>query len=235
MKSMSKESEIAIRKEKAKNLRYKRAILPGMNLFDIRSWAYDAMNDCYEYSYTEANNYEELVNALDGDTEEAQAYLLAFASLEADLSRFMDDLENEWVPECFDDMIVGICGEYDSPMAGYDAFEGDYFGLQTSWEKGGAIEVTKERLKKLKKDELIEAAGQCIRIALSYMALKHRADDLQAAAEIVRGMNNGLLRDVQAVNQMYEEWATAGWRTKNEKESALDRILGELPQEVWVR
>lgn len=232
---MNKVLDIAIRKEKAKGLRYKRAILPGMNLSDIRSWAYDAMNDCYEYSFAESNNYEELVNVLDGDVEEAQAYLLAFASLEADLSRFTDDLENEWVPECFDDMIVGICGEYDSQMDGYDAFDGDYFGLQTSWEKECAIEVTKERLKKLKKDELIEAAGQCIRIALSYMALKHRADDLQAAAEIVRGMNNGLLRDVQAVNKIYEEWSTADWKTKNEKESAFDRILSELPQEVWIR
>lgn len=232
---MSKELEIAIRKEKAKGIRYKKPILPEMNLNDIRSWAYDAMSDCYEYSYADMNNYDELVNVLDGDTDEAQAYLLAFSSLESDLSRFMDDLDNEWVPACFDDMMVGICGEYDSPMAGYDEFEGDYFGLGESWERECALTETKERLKKLKKDELIEAAGRCIRIALSYMALRHRADDLQAAAEIVRGMNNGLLRDVQAVNQMYEALSSAGWRTKNELEAAFDRLVNELPQEVWIR
>ena len=68
-----------------------------------------------------------------------------------------------------------------------------------------------------------------------YKVVLELTPDHQAAAEIVRGLNNGLLRDVQAVNQMYEEWATAGWRTKNAKESAFDRILGELPQEVWIR
>lgn len=232
---MGKEFELQIRKEKAKGLRYKRAILPGMNLSDINSWAYDAMNDCYEYAYADTNNYEELVNALDGDTEEAQAYQLAFASLESDLNRFTDDLQNEWVPECFDDMIVGLCGGYDAQISGYDDFEGDYFGLTESWEKKAAIEETKMRLKRMKKEELIEAAGQSIRIALSYMALKNRAEDLKAAAEIVRGMNNGLMRDVQAVNQMYEEWACADWETKDKSRAKLDRLTSELPQEVWVR
>ncbi|MGN0989989.1 MAG: hypothetical protein ACI4O4_00885 [Candidatus Ventricola sp.] len=232
---MNRELEIQIRKEKAKKLRYKRAILRDMNLYAIKDWAYEASNACYEYAYADMNNYEELVNSLDGDTEEASAYQLAFSSLESDLGRFMEDLDEKWVPECFDDFILGICGDYDSQMVGYDEFEGDYFGLREPWERECALNETKERLTKIKKSDLIEAAGQCIRIALSYMALKHRMDDLEAAAEIVRGLNNGLLRDVQAVNRMYEEWSGADWRMKDEKEKAFSRILAELPQEVWVR
>ena len=232
---MSKEVEMQIRKEKAKKLRYKRAILRDMNLYAIKDWAYEASSECYEYAYADMNNYEELVNTFDGDTDEASAYQLAFSSLENDISGFMDDLEGKWVPECFDDMILGICGEYDSPMVGYDDFEGDYFGLGEMWERECALSEANARLMKMKKTELIEAAGQVIRIALSYMALRHRADDLETAAEIVRGMNNGLIRDVQAVNKMYEEWADAEWRTKEEKEAALDRAVLALTEEAWVR
>ena len=77
----NRELETEIRKAKAKKLRYKRAILRDMNLYTIKDWAYEASNDCYEYAYADMNNYEELVNALDGDTDEAQAYLLSFSSL----------------------------------------------------------------------------------------------------------------------------------------------------------
>lgn len=159
---MNKELEIEIRKAKAKKLRYKRAILRDMNLYTIKDWAYEASNECYEYAYADMNNYEELVNALDGDTEEASAYQLAFSLLESDLSRFMDDLEEKWVPECFDDMILGICGDYEAEMVGYDDFEGDYFGLREPWERECALEETKERLTKMKKPDLIEAAGHSI-------------------------------------------------------------------------
>ena len=232
---MSKELEIQIRKEKARKLRYKHAILPGMNIEDIRSWAYDAREACSEYEYADTNNYEELVDKLDGDEEEALSYRDAFVTLTADLDQLLNNLDQEWVPDCFDDMMVGISGGYDAPMCGFDAFEGDYFGLEVSWEKKAAMDEAKERLKRMKKDDLIDAAGRCIRVALSYMALSHRVDDLQAAAEIVRGLNNGLLRDVQAVDKAYTELIEADFMNQYDRERKFDKLVGNLPQDVWVR
>lgn len=69
---------------KAKQLRYKRPIARDLNLDQIRSEMWDMMSVCEDIHWYD-NDEESLVNALDGDEDEAYEFKMAFSDLEAEL------------------------------------------------------------------------------------------------------------------------------------------------------
>lgn len=231
---MSKEVAAMLRKEKARRLRNKKPVIPRLCLREVREWLDEAMTAAGEYTYADEETHDELVNALDGDEEEAHAYRMAFAGLSADCEQFYNDLEVEWVPKCFDDMLVAIASATED-VGWYDEDARDYYGLNDGWETESAILEARDRLKRLTKDELIDAARQCMRIALNFVAMQSRLDDLQAAAEIVRGLNGGLMRDVQTIEHLYEDMQSDDWKKQDEARRRFDQAVELLPPEIWVR
>lgn len=222
---------------KAKNLRYKKPMVKDLNLDKIAEGLYDIMNECEDVRwYTDSESGEDsLLNALDGDEDEAYEFKMAFADLCAECDRMYGDLQEEWIPECFDIFFVTAgAGESFGGLLGWDSFEGDYFGIDgtDSW----AEDEAKKKLKQMTKDELIAAIRQCFKVYQAYIGLRSRYDSLKAAIDILRDKNTGVLQAVKEIEKLYEE------ASKEQGETAkysvawkeFERYTNALPQEAWI-
>lgn len=225
---------------KAKQLRYKKPIVRNLNLETIRQELWDIQEECENVRWYCDTDKETLINALDGDEDEAYEFKMMFADLCAECERMSDDLSEEWVPECFDRFFVAVgAGEDFGGILGYDAYEQDYFGL--SCEEAWAEDESKKVLKRMTKDEIIAASRQCFRVYQSFIGLRHRYDCLKAAMDILRDQDTGYLQMVKQIEDVYEkaDKETEGFRwIFTGKRSALielDRLIENMPQEAWIQ
>lgn len=172
---------------KAKQMRYKKPIVKDLNLDFIREDLWDIQEECENIRwYTDSEDgTDSLINALDGDEDEAYEFKMAFADLCAECDRMSEDLNEEWVPECFDIFFVAVgAGESYGGILGWDSFEQDYFDI--SCTDSFAEDEAKKKLKQMTKDNLIAAARQCFKIYHAYIGLRNRYDSLKAAIDILR-------------------------------------------------
>ena len=93
---------------KARNMRYKKPIVKDLNLDMIINDLYEIQEECEEIRwYTDSDDgTDSLINALEGDEDEAYEFKMAFADLCAECERMSEDLREEWIPECFDLLFV---------------------------------------------------------------------------------------------------------------------------------
>lgn len=223
------------KREKARNLRYRKPIVRDLNLEHITEALWEIQEACGEIRwFVDSDDGEDtLISALTGDEEEAWEFKQAFAMLEAEANEMADDLEEEWVPECFDAFFCAIGGaDVGGGMLGFDEFEGDYFGL-SGYETRLAEDLTSERVQRMTKKDLLDAAGQCFRVAMSYQGLQSRYDNLKAAIDILRGENKSLLQMVKDIEKAYEKAEEADFYGYDENEE-LNRLLEALPDRAWV-
>lgn len=225
------------KRQKAKQLRYKKPIVKALNLESIYQELWDIQEQCEDVHWYFDTDDETLINALDGDEDEAYEFKMMFADLCAECEKMLEDLRAEWVPKCFDKFFVavGAGGDYGG-LLGYDSYEQDYFGL--SCTEAFAEDESKKALKHLTKDNLIAASRQCFRIYQSFIALRHRYDCLKTAMDILRDENTGYLQMIKQIDEMYEkaDEESDGFCYKWCKSvRELDRILGNLPQEAWIQ
>lgn len=222
---------------KAKQLRYKKPIVRELNLEVIQQELWDIQEECENVRwYTDSEDGgDSLINALDGDEDEAYEFKMAFADLCAECERMFEDLQEEWVPDCFDRFFVAVgAGENYGGLLGHDSYEQDYFGL--SCEEAWAEDESKKVLKRMTKDELIAASRQCFRIYQAYLGLRNRYDNLKSAIDILRDQNTGHLQAVKEIENLYEAASKSEWsRNKWSKESReWKRYTDALPQEAWL-
>ncbi|MGI6068921.1 MAG: hypothetical protein ACOYBE_00645 [Blautia sp.] len=222
---------------KAKQLRYKKPIVKNLNLDKINEDLWDIQEECENIRwYTDSEDgTDSLINAFDGDEDEAYEFKMAFGDLCAECDQMRTDLKAEWVPECFDIFFV-VAGAGDSygGLLGYDAYEQDYFGI--SCTDAWAEDEAKEKLKRMTKDELIAAVRQCFKVYQAYIGLRNRYDSLKAAIDILRDTNTGILQVVKEIEKLYEA-VSADVYTRDEysKESRDWKWYTDmLPQEVWI-
>lgn len=224
---------------KAKQLRYKKPIVKDLNLRTIQQELWDIQEACEDVRWYSDTDEDTLINALDGDEEEAYEFKMMFADLCAECELMRDDLEEEWIPDCFDRFFVAAgAGESFGGLLGYDSYEQDYFGL--SCEEAWAEDESKKVLKRMTKDELIAASRQCFRVYRSFIALRNRYDCLKASKDILRDQNTGYLQMVKQIEDVYEkaDKETEGFRWTSGRSPALDelnRILENMPQEAWIQ
>ena len=229
---MSVKSEIAerLRREKAKNLRYKKAISADLNLETITSSLWEMQEAASNIRWWCTDGDETMLDELIGDEEESFELKMAFSTLDADCYQMIEDLDNQWIPECFDDFFAGIA---QGKMTGYDSYEGDYFGLDDGYETELAQREARERLKRYTKDQLIDAYRACFRVAVNYMAIRSRYDGLKSYIDILNGQNTGFLATVKRIEELYEKVAngSASWDDRKE----FDSLIGDMPDEVWIQ
>ena len=96
------------KRRKAKQLRYKKPIVKNFNLESITQELLDIQEQCEDVHWYFDSDDDSLINALDGDEDEAYEFRMMFADLCAECEQMREDLEEEWVPECFDRFFVGI-------------------------------------------------------------------------------------------------------------------------------
>lgn len=223
---------------KAKQLRYKKPIVKNLNLDFIQQDLWDIQEACEEvHWFTDSDDGEDtLINALNGDEDEAYEFKMEFADLCAECERMFEDLKEEWVPECFDIFFVSAgAGESYGGLLGFDEYEGDYFGIgcSDSW----AEDETKKKLKQMTKDELIASTRQCFKVFQAYIGLRNRYDSLKAAIDILRDQNTGHIQTVKEIERLYKEASKQQDRfaeySKEWKE--FEKYTDALPQEAWIQ
>ena len=228
------------KREKAKKLRYKKPIARGLNLMTIKGKLYDIQEECEEVHWFWDTDEETLINALDGNEDEAYEFKMMFSDLCGEIENMLCDMNEEWVPKCFDIFFVaaGAGDEYGGLM-GYDAYEQDYFRLN-SYDILDAEDESSKTLKRLTKDELIAASRQCFRIFQSYISLTYRYDCLKATMDILKDKNTGYLEQTKRLNDLYDivDEKTDGfkylWNAQKELK-ILEDIFNSMPQEAWIQ
>ena len=222
------------RREKARQLRYRKPIVKDLNLMSIQEKLCDIQEECENVHWYFDTDDDTLINALDGNEDEAYEFRMMFGDLCAECDQMREDLEEKWIPDCFDQFFVVIgAGDSYGGILGYDAYEQDYFGL--SCTETLAEDESRKALKRLTKDDLIDAARQCFRVYQSFMALSHRYDCMKAALDILRDENTGYLQMVKRIEELYEEAAAQNFDPWEPHVREFDRFLSMLPQEAWVQ
>lgn len=224
-----------LKQQKAKQLRYKKPIAREMNLDYIRESVWDMgelISDVQWFVEDEAN----LVNALCGDEDEAWEFKMAFSDLAAEVEEFEADLENEYIPDCFDDLFPAVGAEYFGGFLGFDSYEHDYFGLEP-YEYKWSQEESEKRICRMTKKEILEAVGACLKVYTAFMSLKYRYDCLEASLKILQEKNLEGLKLVRAIEEQYDiaEEASDRFQYLHHAEVyKLDKMLEAIPQEYWL-
>ena len=224
------------RRIKAMNLRYKKPIAKGLNLDDIRNSLWDISEACGDVQYYIDSDDETLLNALDGDEDDAYEFKMMFSTLSAECEQMRYDLDNEYIPEYFDLFFTAI--NKGGEMLGYDTYEHDYYGL-SSFESGLANEEASKKIKALTKDKMIETMQYCFGVYQAYIGLTYRYDCIKSAMDILRSENTSYLKTIKEIEELYEkaDGETEGfkycWNGSTLKK--LDRLLENVPQEAWIQ
>lgn len=221
---------------KARNLRYKKPIAKDLNLESIQEALWDISEACYDVQYYVDCDDGSLLNALDGDEDDAYEFKMMFSDLVAECDQMREDLENEYIPEYFDLFFAAI--DRNGEMLGYDTYEHDYYGLnrcESEWANKEAV----KKIKVLTKEQLIEAMQICFDVYQAYIGLQHRYDCIKAALDILRDENTGYLKMVRQIEELYgkADEETEGFRYcwRSDMLKKLDRLLENMPQEAWIQ
>lgn len=226
------------KRNKAKQLRYKKPIVKNLNLEAIQQDLCDIQESCEDvrwYTDSEDGN-DSLINALSGDEDEAYEFKMAFADLCAECERMSEDLEEEWIPECFDIFFVSVgAGKTYGGLLGFDTYEQDYFGIDC--DESWAEDEAKDKLKRMTKDEMIGAARQCFNVYSAYIGLRNRYDSLKAAIDILKDQNTGYLQVVREIEKLYEkaQEKQGGYAECSKEWKEFERYTDALPQETWIQ
>lgn len=229
------------RREKAKNLRYRRAIAKDINWESIVNGLEEMQEEiaAVQWFVDSEDGQDTLISAMDNDEEEAFEFRMAFSSLTADVERMQETFNGSWSDagieeDDFNDYCAGIRASVDGSgdILGYDEYEEDFFGLG-SYETNLAVQESQKRLMRMTKQQLIDLGQQCFNVAIQFVGLRARYDDLKAALDILRGQNAGYLQQIKAIEEAYDQAAAADiW--DREKADRFDRMLRELPERVWL-
>lgn len=225
------------KRAKAKRLRYKKPIAKDLNLESIKESLWEITDACCDVQYYVDTDEETLINALDGDEDEAYEFKMMFADLAAECEQMQNDLETEYIPEYFDIFFAAV--NKDGEMLGYDTYEHDYYGLGI-YESCDAKEEASKKIKQLTKDQMIEAMRFCFGVYKGYIGLRYRYDCIKSAIDILRDQNTGYIQMVKEFEELYqkadEETEGFKWEFSGRMSlKKLDAILEQMPQEAWIQ
>lgn len=227
--------------QKAKERRYQKPILSQLNYEAILVNLEEMSAVAGDVRYFCETEDESLLESLVGDEEEAFEIKTMISQLYDDVDQMFNDLGEEWVPECFDLLFVRVAGARSrvanrfGGFAGFDDYQGDYYGLESAWEMEGAIEEAEKKLLKLTKKELVQAATQCFLVAANYMALKYRYDSLKDSIDILQGRNAGIIAAVKEIETAYEVAEKRGFFMFDKATREFEQMTEQLPNEAWIQ
>ncbi len=222
------------KREKAKNLRYKKPISKQMNLEHIKDTLYEIQEECEEVRWYTDSDDDSLIDALDGDEDQAYEFRMMFADLCAEVERMLDDISGYWADESFKIVFDTFFAAIDKggELLGWDSYEQDYFGLDclsTSY----ASEEAEKKMMKLTKENLIYYSSLSFKIAMNYISLQNRYDNLKASLDILKSKNNGYIQTIKKIEELYNQIRFTIWGAENFDE--FDRFTSCLPQEAWIQ
>ncbi len=216
-----------LKEEKIRRLNKKKPALKTLNRDTMVTELYDMMDACDQVAYFTADGDETLLNALLGDDEiDAEELRTSCITLSAEMDQMLSDMDDpEVFPPRFDKIMTFTGHNADDDVLCYDQTEGDYFGCY--W---GILDQDdlKKSLMNLSKEQIIMEFRQSLQVALSFIALKARYDDLDCAVGILKGESAERCKTAKRINELYEE--------RNGKAYCeYERLIESLPPEEWVK
>ncbi len=224
------------RRRKAKNLRYKKPIVKDLNLDEINQNLYDIQEECEGVRWYFEGDNDTLINALDGNDDEAYEFKMMFGDLCAECEQMREDLKEVlWYDEqkeAFNGWFPAISG---GKMIGWDAYESDYMPLDGGYEEKLAAKEARKRICRMTKEQILDTAELSFRVIRSYLGLMSRYDQLKAAMDILRDQNTGYLQMVKRIEELYEKANADDFYNWNDSLKEFDRLVNCMPQEAWIQ
>ena len=226
------------RQEKARDLRYKRPALESLGAAFIEGRLEEIVEACDEVQYFIGSDGETLLDALDGNEEEAFEFKMMFADLSADAYKLLSAI-SEWDFDrrSYDDVTVAMLGKCFA-LVGYDSYETDYYHLVGPWDQELAQKESYKRLMAKPKKDLLECVSRSWRLFVTFFDLDQRYMHLKTTMDILRGDNVALLAVIRNIEEKYDAMM-AKWEPnyklldcKAEKE--FDALLEHLPDRAWI-
>lgn len=215
--------------ERSRNLRYKRGALASMGWQTIMEELEQISEQCSDVAYYIGDN-DTLIDALDGDEEEAFEFRMGFSDLNAKCDAVIEQMYEWDCQQDFDDCTVALIGNrYE--LVGYDSVEEDYFQL-CGYEEELATTEAGKRLCRHTKAEMVSMIGQALGTLLAFYDLRQQYDYLKATMEILTDDNRSVLRQIKEIEQLYERVTDILPAQKDVE--MFDRMVEMLPERMWV-
>lgn len=228
--------------EQCRNLMYKRSMIADINYNTIHDNLYEMQEVCSDIHYA-FDDDETLVNAFDGNEDEAYEFKFSFSDLDYEIEKLINDFDEMYghrdEPEReFDDMTVSLIGEW-FRLFGFDAYRGDFFEFDYVYEKENAIEESEKRIMRKTKKQILDDIGLTMSFVLRYFDLKTRYDYLKATIDIFRDENMAVLKLVRSIDEKYNELFNKAdgklvTYTNEKALRAFESMVSELPKKYWV-
>ena len=227
--------------DQCRNLMYKRSMLSELNLFTIQDSLSDMTEACSNIHYA-FDDDETLINAFDGNEDEAHEFILSFSDLDYEIERLYEKLDEMYGyhddPERdFNDVTVALIGEW-FDILGFDSFREDYFVFDTRYMEEIAVEESQKRVMRKTKKELLDEIGKTMAFLLKYIDVKSRYEYMKATVDIFKNENIAVLGVIKSINDKYNELFDRNGkidRWHKEKEiREFDKMAGDLPEKYWV-
>jgi len=224
------------RRKKAAAIRYKKPIVKGLNYDDIVTNLYDIQEECENVRWYFDGDDDTLINALDGDDDEAYEFKMMFGDLCAECEQMRNDLhELRWyeeIKEAFNAWFPAISG---GEMIGWDFYESDYMPIMGGYGQEMAAEEGRKRVMRMTKEQILNAAELSFRIVRSYLGLMSRYDQIKAAMDILRDQNTGYLQMVKRIEEIYRKADKSGFYNWGSAMKEFNKLVDCMPQEAWLQ
>lgn len=222
--------------EKCRNLRYKKPALMNLGYFAITEKLDDIQEVCSEIHWA-FDDDETLINAFDGNDEEAWEFKMAFTEIEGEAYQLSECLREQFYygddpAREFDDCSVALIGNRYNAV-GYDDYEEDYCSL-TAYETELAATDAGKRIMRKTKVEMLSTIGQVLGIILSFQNLEMKYEYLKATIDIFRDSNMSILQVIKEIEQLYSDMFCDDYRKCRNAEKEFDARVQELPDKYWV-
>lgn len=229
--------------EKTRNLRCKRPALADLGFEIITSRLEEMQSQCYDIHWA-FDDDETLLNALDGNEEEAWEFKMMFIDLEGQIDRLLEAMDSNFIydgsPETdFNDMSVALIGNRYN-LIGYDYDEEDYFNL-TGYDSDLAFSKAGERVMRMTKKEMLAQIGQTLGLILSFQNISMMYEALKSTIDIFQDNNVSILQVIKDIESAYtamfegNAYESLGCLyLDREAEKRFDKILEELPEKFFI-
>lgn len=196
---------------------------------------------CSDVQYNMEANHEAMLTMFDDDETLVMEFQIAFADIEADVERLMEDFNcDEGYPvfteevlgmreRDYDDLTVNMFGG-EVQIVGYDEEEGDFFRLD-QFDEEAAIRGVEERLGKKTKLELIRLMRQASLKAYRFLDLQMRFNSLRDVIDVLRGDTARIAATLKEIDELWAKAQENGWSKHATK---FDYLLSTLPERVWI-
>ena len=219
-------------REKAKELRYKKSVAEGFNIYDIQQELEEISSSCDDVRWCINGNEDELIEALDGDEEEAYEFRIMFSELSVEADELNSILGTEEITEYFD-MFFAAVAHGAMKLLGFDTYEEDYYEMTRYQQEWAEDEATK-KLMRLTKQELIAAARQCFGVAAAILNIRYKYDYLKAAMDVIKGKNHAYLEAIREIEKLYDKASEDEWNEWADSVKKFDQAAQAMPDRAWL-